>query len=279
MKPILGVLEAMQAKKVVFISGASSGIGEALAKEFASLGYAVAIGARRVNELDRVVSEIVGSGGDAFGIYCDVCKASSMADAVQSVVDRYKRIDIAIANAGFGVVGKLEALSDEDYQRQFETNVFGVIRFARATIPHLKLSQGQLAIVGSVNGFVSLPGNSPYGMSKFAVRALADSLRGELRESQIGVSYIAPGFVSSQIRSVNNYGVFKKQAHDPIPQWLVMPSNVAARKIARGLLKRRSEIVITIHGKLVVFLSRHFSWLLGWVLSSGVLRARKQPKD
>ena len=105
---------------------------------------------------------------------------------------------MVVANAGFGVAGSLLKLTNEDYQRQLETNVYGVMNTLRAAHPELQKSQGRAAIVGSVNSFVSLPGNSAYAMSKFAVRALAQSLWAEWRSDGISTTLICPGFVASK---------------------------------------------------------------------------------
>jgi short-subunit dehydrogenase len=98
-----------------------------------------------------------------------------------------------------------------------------------------------------------MAGASAYGMSKFAVRAWAESMRAELHADGITVTLISPGFVSSEIRKVDNQGVLHAAAADPIPDWLRMPADVAARRMVRGILRGKRELIITGHGKLAVF--------------------------
>jgi len=245
------------AGKVVFITGASSGIGAGLAREFASQGASVALVARRAERLRTVAAEIRAAGGHALAIPGDVTREGDLERAVALTASGLGPIDVVVANAGFGVVGALEALRIDDYRRQFETNVFGVLRTTYATLAELRRSRGTLVILGSVSGYMAAPTASPYAMSKFAVRALAEALRSELAPHGIAVVLITPGFVQSEIRMVDNRGHLRADAPDPVPRWLRMPTKRAARQIVRAVARRRRERIITSHAKLAVFLARH----------------------
>jgi short-subunit dehydrogenase len=264
--------------KVVFLTGASAGIGTALALEWAKQGADIVLTARRTDRLQEVAAQIQALGRKALPIACDVNQEHDLEQAAAQARETFGRIDIVVANAGFGVAGNFEKLSMDDYHRQFETNVFGVMRTLKATLPDLKQSKGCFAIIGSVNSHISLPGNSPYGMSKFAVNAFAQSMRGELRPFGIAVTLISPGFVASEIRRVNNHGVFKPEAKEPVPAWLIMPAETAARQIAKAIYKRRREAVITGHGKLIVFLQRHFPGLVSFAVGRFAVKGRKEPR-
>jgi short-subunit dehydrogenase len=187
------------------------------------------------------------------------------------------RLDVVIANAGFGVVGPVERLTLDDYRRQFETNVYGVLRTIHATLEDLKASRGRLVIVGSVAGYVATPGSSPYSMSKFAVRALAEALGHELAPAGVSVTLVSPGYVDSEIRRVDNTGRFQGEAPEPVPAWLLVPTATAARQIVRAIARRRREIVITGHGKLAVFVQRHAPWLVARVVRAFGVRSRPEP--
>jgi len=114
--------------------------------------------------------------------------------------------------------------------------------------------------------YLALPLSSPYSMSKYAVRALAGSLRAEMAKHGVSVTLLAPGFVDSEIRQVDNKGRHTEGARDPIPNWLSMDTEKAAVKLVKGVLKRKPVVVITGHGKLVVFLERHVPWLVSFLV-------------
>jgi short-subunit dehydrogenase len=250
--------------QVAFITGASSGIGAALAREFARQGADVALAARRVERLEALARDLRGMGRRAVAIACDVTRDGELEAAAARARAAFGRLDVVVANAGFGIVGLVERLAIEDFRRQFETNVFGVLRTIYATLDDLKQSRGRLVIIGSVSGWVSTPGSAPYAMSKFAVRALARALDYELRPAGVSVTHVSPGFVESEIRQVDNQGRWwpEPAANGP-PKWLVVPAMVAARQIVRAVARRRREIVVTGHGKLAVWLDRHAPWLIG----------------
>jgi short-subunit dehydrogenase len=264
--------------QVAFITGASSGIGAALGRELARQGADVALLARRADRLEAVAREIQRMGRRAVAIACDVTRDGDLEAAAAQVQSALGRIDIAVANAGYGVMGPVERLSVDDFRRQFETNVFGVLRTIYATLDDLKRNRGRLVIIGSVSGWLSTPGSAAYSMSKFAVRALARALEYELGPSGVSVTHVSPGFVESEIRHVDNQGKWwPEPASNGPPAWLVMPVAAAARRIARAVARRRREIVITGHGKLAVWLDRHAPWLIGWGIRAVGTRKRSQP--
>src|SRR5437762_1862320 len=129
------------------------------------------------------------------------------------------RIDVVVANAGFGVMGPLETLTLGDYRRQFETNVFGVLRTVYATLEDVKRARGRLVLLGSVSGHLALPGASAYAMSKFAVRGLAEALAHELAPRGVAVTLVSPGLVESEMRQVDNRGRWHAEAARGWARW------------------------------------------------------------
>lgn len=246
------------AGKSVLITGASSGIGAAVAELVAQAGGRVALLARREDRLEQVRERIKNAGGEAISVTCDVRDRKSIDDAVQRTVETFGGIDIAIANAGFGVAGQFLELTTEDFRRQFEVNVFGVIDTIYAVMPHLVESKGHLALTSSVLGRIAMPATGPYSASKFAVYGLAQSLYYEFKPRGVVVTCILPGIVESEIRSVDNRGIYHAKRKDPAPKWLKVPTSVAAKEIVRRLPTRNFELVITGHGKAIVWLDRHF---------------------
>ncbi|XXX79685.1 SDR family oxidoreductase [Sorangium sp. So ce134] len=250
------------AGQVVLITGASSGIGEGLAREVARRGGRVVLAARRTERLEALAGEIRASGGEALAAACDVTRDGDVERAVEQAREAFGRLDVAIANAGFGVMGRIEDLSLDDVRRQFETNVFGALRTVKAALPELKRSRGGVALIGSASGYVAFPTMGAYTMSKFALRALAETLRAELHADGVAVTHIAPGFVESEIRRLDNAGKLRDGAREPVPSWLVMPTKVAARQILDAIVARRADAIVTGHAKLGVSLARHAPGLL-----------------
>jgi len=252
--------------KAVLITGASSGIGEGLALQLAPAGAKLTLAARRREQLEEVAQKIAAQGGDGPTaapciVPCDVARDGDIERVVTESVRRWGKLDVVFANAGFGVVGGFKTLSIEDYRRQFETNVFGILRTIYAALPELEKSRGNLAITGSVSGWVALPGASPYCMSKFAVRALANSITPELRHAGVKLTLISPGFVVSNIRRVDNRGTLHPEAADPVPAWIQMSTVKAARQILLAVARGKKEEIVTLHGKLFVAIERFLPWL------------------
>ncbi len=262
--------------KSVFITGASSGIGEELAWQLAQAGAKLTLCARRHDRLESLAQKIALAGAPRPVICeCDVTRDGDLERAVAEAVHAWGNLDVAISNAGFGIAAPLKKLRLEDYRRQFETNVFGVLRTIYATLPELEKSRGNLAIIGSVAGWVSTPGASPYSMSKFAIRALADAITPELRSCGVTVTLLSPGFVTSEIRHIDNRGVLHPQSKDPVPTWLVVSTPKAAAEILRAMAKGKREHIVTGHGKLIVAVQRFAPWLLLRIGSRGAgIRAK-----
>jgi len=263
--------------RVALITGASSGIGAALAHEFARRGADVALIGRRQDRLEAVAASVRRTGRRALVVRADVTKDGDLERAVERARDVLGAIHVVVANAGFGVVGRLDSLTLEDYRRQFETNVFGVLRTVYAALTEIKKTRGCFVLVGSVSGYIGLPGTSAYAMSKFAVRALAESLRYELAAAGVSVVLVSPGLIESELRRVDNRGVLRPEAPDPMPGWLRMSADRAAQKIVRAVSVRRRERVITGHGNVLVFLQRYAPGLTSAIIPRLGLRGRSEP--
>jgi short-subunit dehydrogenase len=263
--------------QTVLITGASSGIGAGLAREFARRGFRVALVARRLEQLESLATVMKVSGERATAHKADVTVDGDIARVVAELAAQHVTPSIVVANAGFGIVGKAQDLSLVDYRRQMETNLFGVLRTLHETVDALRRTRGRFVIMGSVAGHLSAPGGSPYAMSKFAVRALAEALHGDLRAIGVSCTLVSPGFVDSDIRRTDNRGGVHPHAKDPIPAWLRMRTDKAARIMVRGILRGKRELVVTFHGKVLIFFARHLPRLTRWLLLRSY-RARPEPK-
>ncbi len=262
----------------VLITGASSGIGAGLAREFGRCGMHVALTARRAERLEALAIELRAAGGNATAHRADVTVDGDIARVVSELAAIGVTPHIVVANAGFGVVGNAQHLTLDDYRRQFDTNVYGVLRTFHETIASLSATHGRFVIMGSVAGYLSGAGSSAYSMSKFAVRSLAESLHGELRAAGVGCTLISPGFIDSDIRRVDNHGGLHAQVRDPVPAWLRMETRKAARIMVRGILRGSKEVIVTVHARLIVFMARNLPRLTRWLLLRANQRSRPEPR-
>jgi short-subunit dehydrogenase len=216
--------------KTVLITGASSGIGEALALYYASKNFDLYLLARRASHLEKVKNRCRESNKqiNVITIQSDVTDIENLKSEITTKIGSNK-LDIVIANAGVGIAGNFDKLKLEHYRN---------------------------------NSYLSLPGKSPYCMSKSAVKALADSLYYEFKSQNINVTLICPGLVESEIRLKDNEGSLRSDFKDPAPSSITMSSEKAAGLIYKAIKKNKKEVTITLHGKVLVWLERHFPLLL-----------------
>jgi NADP-dependent 3-hydroxy acid dehydrogenase YdfG len=185
---------------VLLITGASSGIGEATARQAAESGARIVLGARRKGELERIAKDL-GGPDRALGRQCDVSNWADVEGLVEAAMSHFGRIDAVFANAGFGAARGFLEESPEHWKAMIDTNVLGVALTIRATLPiMLEADSGHYVITGSVAGRRVLPG-SLYSATKWAAGAIAEALRQELRQmhetDRIRVTLIAPGMVDT----------------------------------------------------------------------------------
>jgi short-subunit dehydrogenase len=254
---------------VVWITGASSGIGKAMAFEWARLGYKVVLSARRKELLEEIALEIKNSGGETLVVPVDIMEEKSIENAVQSIIATWGRLDIAVANAGFGVFGSIDKLTAKDWNRQLQGNVTGLALTVKYTLPHLKQNQGRIGLVGSVGAYLPNPYVGAYGASKAAVHSIGLTLQVELKGTGVSCTTIHPGFVVSEIARVDNEGVWHPDRPDPRPSNLMWPTDKAAKVMVKAIMKRRRNYVFTTHGRVFVWLQRWFPGLVRTIVSKG----------
>lgn len=257
--------------EVVWITGASSGIGEALAREFYVQGAIVALSSRRKDRLEKLQSEL----GERAAIYpLDVRNSLETKKTADQIAQDLGGMDVAIANAGYGVYGQFMSLTEEMWKSQYETNVFGTIWTLKAAIPHLTKTKGRLALTSSVAGKMSLKNSSAYSSSKAALIGIANALYQELYPLGISVTNLVPGIIESEICQVDNYGVFHQSVQDKRPKSLMCSPKKSAKEMVRAIYLRKREAVITGHGKVAAFLADHFSHITYWGLAKSQLKWR-----
>ncbi len=180
---------------VFLITGASSGIGAATARAAAEAGYRLVLAARSVDRLSSLADDLGGE-DRALAVQCDVTEWEQQQAMVQTALDRFGRLDVAFANAGFGAARSFLGDTPEHWREMVLTNVYGVALTIRATMPALKESRGHLLLTGSLAGRRALPG-SLYSATKFAVTSMGEAARLELNDTGVRVTLIEPGMVDT----------------------------------------------------------------------------------
>lgn len=193
--------EAPLEGRVVLVTGASSGIGAAVAETLAEMGARVAVLARRKARLDEVVQRILDRGGEAVALKADVSIRSEVEAARDTVVGRWGRIDILVNNAGVMPLSPVGDLRVEDWERMVDVNVKGVLYGIAAVLPGMReRGDGHIVNVGSVAGRRPFPGGTVYAATKFAVRALSAGIQLELSsEAGIRITDVQPGVVDTEL--------------------------------------------------------------------------------
>jgi|HubBroStandDraft_1064217.scaffolds.fasta_scaffold00451_19 short-subunit dehydrogenase len=241
--------------QVVLITGASSGIGAALAREFAREGAHTVLVARRVERIEALAAELTTASQRSVAVGGDVTRDGDMERAVDLARKEFGRLDVAVANAGILVRGRILDLTLDDYRRQLETNTFGVLRTVIAALPALQETRGRIVLMGSLIGMVSIPGGTPYCMSKFAVNGLSDGLCHELAPYGIGVTHVMSGFVDTEIYT-------NPPLRRPPHKWIALTPDQAARVIVSAAYRRKRSMILPWPTKMAIFLQRHFPWVV-----------------
>ena len=188
------------AGKVVVITGASSGLGEATARLLSAQGARVALGARRVERIGSLAEELIGSGGKALAVATDVTHSEQVKRLVDAAVKAYGRIDVMLNNAGLMPHSPLERLKIDDWDRMIDVNLKGVLYGIAAALPYMKQQKaGHIINVSSVAGHKVRPGSAVYAATKTAVLVISEGLRQEVKPYNIRTTVISPGAIDTEL--------------------------------------------------------------------------------
>ena len=254
--------------QVVLITGASSGIGAALAREFAREGAHTVLVARRLERIEELAAELTHGGRRALAIAGDVTQDGDLERAVALARQEFGHLDVTVANAGILVTGRILDLTLNDYRRQMETNTFGTLRTVMAALPAMQETRGRIVLIGSLIGMVSVPRGTPYCMSKFAINGLADGLCHELAPYGISVTHVMSGFVQTEI-------YVNEPLRRPPHKWIALTPEEAARAIVSAAYRRKRSFILPWPTKAAIFLQRHFPWVVYLVIERSFRRSTR----
>ena len=218
--------------KVVVITGASSGLGEATARHLSAQGANLVLGARRVDRLNTLADKLSGNGGKAIALETDVTQREQVKRLVDAAVQTYGRIDVVINNAGLMPQSLLESLMVDDWDRMIDVNIKGVLYGIAAALPYMKEQKsGHIINVSSVAGHKVGPGGAVYSATKHAVLALSEGLRQEVKPYNIRTTVISPGAVATELpNTVTDPAVAERI--NQLYQDVAIPADSFARAVA-----------------------------------------------
>jgi len=248
--------------KIVIITGASSGIGKALAYEFAAKGSKVVLGARSHDKLEKVAKDIKTKGGEAVFCVTDVSVENDCKNLVLTAIENFGGIDVLINNAGISMRAMFADLKLDVLKRLMDINFWGTVYCTKHALPHLLKSKGSVVGVASIAGLKGLPGRTGYSASKFAMNGFMETLRIENLKTGLHVLMAFPGFTASNIRNTALSADGSMQGESPREEDKMMSAEEVAAHIYKAVLRRKNRIILTSQGKLTFLLNKFFpNWL------------------
>ncbi|MEG1036745.1 MAG: SDR family oxidoreductase [Mucinivorans sp.] len=231
-------------EKTVIVTGASSGIGLAVAREFAARGAQVVLAARSIDKLDEVAASLP----RAVAVRCDVSVESDCQALINAAVERYGGVDILINNAGLSMRALFDTVDLAVLHRLMDVNFWGTVYCTKYALPYIQRSRGSIVGVSSVAGFHGLPARTGYSASKFAMQGFLETIRIENLKRGVHVMVVAPGFTASNVRFSALTADGSAQGVSPRAEGKMMSAEKVAQHIAQGVKRRRREAVLDFDG-------------------------------
>ena len=256
--------------KSVVVTGASSGIGEALARHFAELGANVVLGARSAEKLEAVAAEIRAKGGHAVGCAVDVVCEEECKALIDTAVREFGGVDVLICNAGLSMRALFDEVDLKVLHRLMDVNFWGPVNCCKYALPYLQRAHGSIVGISSVAGLHGLPGRTGYSASKYAMTGFLETLRIENLKKGLHVMVACPGFTASNVRFAALTADGSQQGETPRDEAKMMTPEEVARIVVRGIRRRKRLCLMEIEGRAThfvkkfapAFLDRMFYWVM-----------------
>jgi len=263
--------------KNIIITGASSGIGAALARSATKVGANVALAARSIDKLYDIKAELEQYGTNVIAVQCDVTNELDCKNLIQQTIEKLGGIDILINNAGISMRAPFEDVKIEVLKEVMEVNYWGTVYCTQAALPELLKNKGSLVAVSSVSGFKGLPGRSAYASSKFAMNGLFESLRMEYMSRGLHTLIACPGFTESNIRynALTTNG--STQDDTPADESKMDNPNDVARDILQAIRDRKDFMLNNKQGKIIYWMNKFFPKYLEKRIHNAIAKEPNSP--
>lgn len=263
--------------KVVIVTGASSGIGEAIAREFAANGSKVVLAARSEVKLALIVDQIRAKNQEASFIRTDVSLEQDCRNLVEKCVEKYGTVDILINNAGISMRASFMQVDLKVLHTLMNTNFWGTVYCTKYALPYLVANKGSLVGVSSVAGFHGLPGRTGYSASKFAIHGFLETIRIENLKKGLHVMVIAPGFTASDIRIHALTASGSEQGISPRDEKNLMTPQYVAKWVLKGIRKNKRNKILTWGGRLTALFQRIIPTVVDWAYYTAMSKEPDSP--
>ena len=249
--------------KVIIITGASSGIGLACAREFSKRGALLALAARSLDKLKEVEEELQNEGTKVISIQTDVSQEADCKHLIEETVKSFGRVDILINNAGISMRALFKDVDLTVLKQLMDVNFWGTVYCTKYALPYLLEQKGSVVGVSSIAGYVGLPARTGYSSSKFAMHGFLEALRVENLKTGLHVLIAAPGFTASNVRKAALTADGSNQGETPRKEDKMMTAEEVAVHLAKAIIKRKRTLILTfVEGKVTVFLKKFLPGLL-----------------
>ena len=264
----------MPDRPVIIVTGASSGIGEAVAGRFASEVYRVVLAARRLDRLQAIADVIQSNGHQAVAVQADLSVFEDIQNLVAATISEFGQVDVLLNNVGFGRLKWLEQLDPaEDIQAQLQINLTATILVAREVLPHMiERRKGHIINMASLGGFIATPTYTIYSASKFGVRGFTEALRREVGVYGIHVTGVYPGGVKTDFKA--HTGADRKTGRTTPASLRLEPGEVA-QAILKVVHHPRSTVILPWQMRFAVWLNNHFPGIVDWIIESRFTRLER----
>ncbi len=263
--------------KRVIITGASSGIGEALAREYAAAGAKVVLGARQEQRLQKITSQIIDQGGEAVYKKCDVSDLDDCKSLIECAVEAYGGVDILICNAGLSMRALFDDVDLEVLHKLMDVNFWGCVNCVKWALPYIQESKGSIVGVSSVAGLHGLPARTGYSASKFAMTGFLETIRIENMKKGVHVMISCPGFTASNVRLSALTADGSSQGETPRDEAKMMTAEQVAHIIMRDTQKRKRLCLMEFDGRGTHFIKKFFPALLDKMFYSHMAKEPDSP--
>jgi dehydrogenase/reductase SDR family member 7B len=263
--------------QVVIVTGASSGIGKALAHEFAGRGAHVVAAARSMEKLINLKNELKAAGKDCLVVQTDVSDENACRRLIEETVAKYDKINVLINNAGISMRALFEDVHLSVLRQSMDINFWGTVYCSKFALPHLLKTKGSLVGVSSIAGYKGLPGRAGYSASKFAMQGLLEVIRTENMKKGLHVLIACPGFTASNIRKTALAADGTQQGESPRDEDKMMSAEAVAEKIAMAIAKRKRTLILTSQGKMTVLLNKFIPGRLDKMVYNHIAKEPNSP--